>query len=107
MGIGAAVLLSIGLITQGLPRLSLLNWAIIGWLAIANTAFAFTLWNQTMRLLSAFESSIINNMMLIQIPVLALLFLGEQITWREGIGMVLAGVGIIIVQLRRHSADVS
>ena len=104
MGIGAAVLLSIGLITQGLPRLSLLNWAIIGWLAIANTAFAFTLWNQTMRLLSAFESSIINNMMLIQIPILALLFLGEQITWREGIGMVLAGAGIIIVQLRRRSA---
>lgn len=107
MGIGAAVLLSIGLITQGLPRLSLLNWAIIGWLAIANTAFAFTLWNQTLRLLSAFESSIINNMMMIQIPVLALLFLGEQITWREGIGMALAGAGIIIVQLRRHSAGTS
>jgi drug/metabolite transporter (DMT)-like permease len=107
MGIGAAVLLSIGLITQGLPRLSLLNWAIIGWLAIANTAFAFTLWNQTMRLLSAFESSIINNMMLVQIPILALLFLGEQITWREGSGMILAGTGIIIVQLRRRSAGTS
>jgi len=105
MGIGAAVLLSIGLMTQGLPRLSLLNWGIIGWLAIANTAFAFTLWNQTMRLLSAFESSIINNMMLVQIPILALLFLGEQITWREGIGMALAGAGIIIVQLRRRSVD--
>ena len=102
MGIGAVVLLAIGIIVQGLPRLSLLNWAIILWLAIANTAFAFTLWNHTMRLLTAMESSIINNTMLIQIPILALLFLGEQITWREGIGMLLAGAGILIVQFRRH-----
>lgn len=102
MGIGAVVLLAIGIIVQGLPRLSLLNWAIIFWLAIANTAFAFTLWNHTMRTLTAMESSIINSTMLIQIPILALLFLAEQITWREGIGMLLAGAGILIVQFRRR-----
>jgi drug/metabolite transporter (DMT)-like permease len=101
MGIGAAVLLTIGLATQGLPQLTFLNWAIIGWLAVVNTALAFTLWNHTLRILSATESSIINNTMMIQIPILALLFLGEKITWREGMGMVLAGVGIILVQLRR------
>ena len=49
---------------------------------------------------SAMESSIINNTMMIQIPILALLFLGERITWREGLGMILAGVGIVIVQFR-------
>jgi drug/metabolite transporter (DMT)-like permease len=48
------------------------------------------------------ESSIINNTMMIQIPILAWLFLGEQITWREGIGMVLAGTGILVVQFRRE-----
>jgi drug/metabolite transporter (DMT)-like permease len=101
MGLGAAVLLAIGLVSQGLPPLSLLNWAIIGWLAVVNTAFAFTLWNHTLRILSAMESSLINNTMMIQIPILALLFLGEQITWRGGIGLILAGVGILIVQLRR------
>jgi drug/metabolite transporter (DMT)-like permease len=101
MGIGTAVLLVVGLTTQGLPQLTFLNWAIIAWLAVVNTALAFTLWNHTMRILSATESSIINNTMMIQIPILALLFLGEEITWREGMGMVLAGVGIILVQLRR------
>lgn len=101
MGVGAIVLLVAGLFSQGLPPLNWLNWAIIGWLALANTAFAFTLWNQTLRTLSATESSLINNTMMIQIPILALLFLGEQITWRAGIGMLLAGVGILIVQLRR------
>ena len=101
MGIGAIILLAVGIGIQGLPALSLLNWAIIFWLAVINTAFAFTLWNLTMRVLSAMESSIINNMMMVQIPILALLFLGERITWQEGIGMVLAAIGIVIVQLRR------
>ena len=102
MGVGAIVLLGIGFISQGLPPLSLLNWGTIIWLAVVNTAFAFTLWNHTMRRLSAMESSIINNTMMIQIPILALLFLGERITWREGLGMVLAAAGILIVQLRQQ-----
>jgi drug/metabolite transporter (DMT)-like permease len=99
MGIGAMLLLVIGMFSQGLPPLDPANWAIVGWLALVNTAFAFTLWNVTLRLLTAMESSLINNTMLIQIPILASLFLGEKITWREGSGLVLAGLGILIVQL--------
>jgi drug/metabolite transporter (DMT)-like permease len=100
MGIGAIVLLATGALAQGLPRLGPIHWAIIGWLAMVNTAFAFTLWNHTLRTLSAMESSIINSTMLVQIAILAWLFLGEQLTWQEGIGMVLAGLGALIVQLR-------
>jgi drug/metabolite transporter (DMT)-like permease len=101
MGIGAVVLLVTGVLAQGLPRLNPAHWAIVGWLAVVNTAFAFTLWNHTLRTLSAMESSIINSTMLVQIAVLAWLFLGEQLTWQEGIGMALAGLGALIVQLRR------
>lgn len=104
MGVGAVVLLVTGVLTQGLPRLSPIHWAIIGWLAVVNTAFAFTLWNHTLRTLSAMESSIINNTMLVQIAILAWLFLGEHITWQEGIGMVLAGIGALIVQIRPQGA---
>jgi drug/metabolite transporter (DMT)-like permease len=100
MGIGAIALLVAGVFIQGLPRLSLLNWAIIVWLAVVNTAFAFTLWNHTLRHLSAMESSIINNTMMIQIPILALLFLDERMSGREWIGLLFAGLGILIVQLR-------
>jgi drug/metabolite transporter (DMT)-like permease len=99
MGIGAMVLLVTGVLTQGFPRLSLIHWAIIGWLAVVNTAFAFTLWNHTLRTLSAMASSIINGTMLVQIAVLAWLFLGERLTWQEGIGMALAGLGALMVQL--------
>jgi drug/metabolite transporter (DMT)-like permease len=39
--------------------------------------------------------------MAIQIPILAWLFLGEHITWQEGIGMAMAALGTLIVQVRR------
>ena len=101
MGIGAAVLLVSSSFDQGFPQLNWLNWVIIGWLAVVNTAFAFTMWNHTLRVLSAMESSLINNTMMIQIPLLAVLFLGEQLTWHEGAGMAVAAIGILMVQLRR------
>ena len=101
MGIGSVILLVTGIATQGLPTLSTTNWLIVGWLALANTAFAFTLWNHTLRTLSAMESSIINNTMLIQIPILAWLFLSETVTGKEVFALVIAGMGILLVQLRR------
>jgi len=38
--------------------------------------------------------------MLIQIGVLAWIFLGETITFKESIGMMIAIVGVILVQLK-------
>jgi drug/metabolite transporter (DMT)-like permease len=105
MGIGSVTLLVVGMTAQGFPSLSLTNWLMIIWLAVVNTAFAFTLWNLTLRTLSAMESSLINNAMLLQIPILAWIFLGESITGREGLALVLAALGIVLVQLfgRRKS----
>ncbi len=102
MGIGSSLLLATGLGTQGLPPLSGRSWAIIGWLAVVNTAFAFTLWNHTLRTLSAVESSIINSTMLIQIAILAWIFLGERLTPQEIAGMILAALGVLVVQLGRQ-----
>ena len=83
-----------------MPHLQLKDWVIIAWLAVVNTALAFTLWNHTLRTLAAVESSIINSTMLIQIAILAWVFLGERITLQQGAGMILAGLGAVIVQLR-------
>ncbi len=100
MGIGAVVLLAAGVGAQGLPRLTPLHWAIVAWLAVVNSALAFTLWNRTLRTLSAIESSIINNTMLFQITLLAWAFLGERLALKQVIGMVLAGLGALTVQMR-------
>lgn len=101
MGIGSTLLLAAGIYIQGLPRLPWQTWLIIGWLALVHTAFAFTLWNHTLRTLPAVESSIINNTMAVQIPILAVIFLGETITFRELIGLAIAIIGALLVQLGR------
>ena len=103
MGAGGLLLFLVGAATQGLPPLSWINWFIILWLALVNTAFAFTLWNQTLRLLTAVESSVINNSMLIQIAILAWLFLGERLTAVEIGALILAAAGILIVQTARRT----
>ena len=95
------MLLASGVAVQGLPRLALVHWIIILWLAVVNTALAFTLWNHTLRTLSAMESSIINNTMLFQIALLAWLFLGQTLGRRQVAGMVLAALGTLLVQMRK------
>jgi drug/metabolite transporter (DMT)-like permease len=100
MGIGAMLLLATGVSLQGLPPLRVGHWIIIGWLALVNTAFAFTLWNRTLRTLTAVESSIINSTMLGQIAVLAWLFLGESLSWQRGAGLLLAALGTLMVHVR-------
>ena len=104
MGVGALVLIVVGLATQGLPHLSWKSWGIIAWLAAINTAFAFTLWNHTLRRLTAVESSLINNTMLIQIALLAWVFLGESLSPKGITGIVVAAAGVLLVQLARPKA---
>jgi drug/metabolite transporter (DMT)-like permease len=101
MGVGSILLLIAGIAVEETPTLGLQSWAIILWLALVNTAFAFTLWNHTLRTLTAMESSIINGTMLLWVAIFAVIFLGETITGREAIGLVVTGIGTIIVQLRR------
>jgi drug/metabolite transporter (DMT)-like permease len=73
---------------------------IIGWLAVVNTAFAFTLWNTALRTLNAFEAGVINNTMLIQVGILSWLFLDEPLSTRQILAMLLVVTGVIIVQLK-------
>jgi drug/metabolite transporter (DMT)-like permease len=103
MGVGALVLLGTGLATQGLPPLSWTAVLIVAWLAIVNTAVAFTLWNATLRHLTAVEASVINNTMLIQIAALAWLFLGEALGALQVVGIAVATLGTLVVQWRRAS----
>ena len=99
MAIGAAALLAVGVALEGLPSIDIGGWLIIGWLAVVNTAFAFTVWNHTLRTLTAVESSVVNNTMTIQIAVLAIVFLQERVEPIQLAGLVLAATGAAVVQL--------
>lgn len=102
MGVGALILLAAGFASHGIPVLRWQSWAIIIWLAVVNTAVAFTLWNHTLRTLSAMESTVINNTMTVQIAILAVLFLGETLDGRELLGLTAVVAGTLIVQVRRN-----
>lgn len=101
MGTGAIILLAAGIALQGLPPIGFTNLLFLLWLALVNTAFAFTLWNLSLRSLTAMESSIVNGTMLIQIAILAWVFLGESITLKEIAGMLIAAAGALLVQIRK------
>lgn len=100
MGVGSLALLTTGILLEKAPVITLQSGLILLWLAMVNTAFAFTLWNHTLRTLTAMESSIINGTMLIWIAIFAVMILGESITGKELIGLIITGIGTLIVQLR-------
>ncbi len=99
MGFGALVLLATGVLVEGWPSLSAQAWLIVAWLAAVNTAFAFTVWNHTLRTLTAVESSVVNNTMTIQIAILAVVFLGERLGAQQVAGLLLASAGALVVQV--------
>lgn len=98
MAVGSVILVVVGLGTEGVPSVSSRAWAIIIWLAAVNTALAFTLWNLSLRRLTAVESAGINNTMLIQIALLAWIFLAEQPGAPEVAGILLVSLGVFLTQ---------
>ncbi len=100
-GFGGLILLCGGVAFQGIPRLDMQGWLIVFWLAAINTALAFTLWNVALRELKAVEANTINNTMLIQIALLAVIFLNESLSVRQWIAIAIVALGVWMVQLRK------
>lgn len=98
MTVGAALLIVVGIVVEGIPSVSLRAWLIIVWLAVVNTAVAFTLWNLSLRRLLAVESASINNTMLIQIAILAWIFLNETPGTAALVGILLVSAGVFLTQ---------
>ncbi len=97
MGLGSVPLLLLSFLVEG-TRLVKSSWIYILWLGIVNTAIAFTLWIRSLEELRAFETSILQNTMLIQIALLSMLFLDEALSFNKIIGMILVLTGAILAQ---------
>jgi drug/metabolite transporter (DMT)-like permease len=102
MFFGAIILLSSALIIDGPIVISPDKWVIILWLSLINTALAFVLWNRVLRKIKAFKLTILQNTMLIQIGLLAWIFLSEKLTALKIIGMVMVFIGVLIVQITKR-----
>ena len=104
MTVGAVTLMVVGITMEGVPSISARAWLIIGWLAAVNTAWAFTIWNRSLQRLSATESAAVNNTMLIQIGLLAWLFLDEAPGPFDLLGMGGVSLGVYLAQRPRSEA---
>jgi O-acetylserine/cysteine efflux transporter len=108
MSIGSVFLLGFGFLTEELTILSITSIIYILWLALFNTALAFTMWNHAMQNLRAVDTALINCLMLPQIVFLSILFLGEIPSLMDWIGIGLVAIGVFMVQLnqaKRKSKD--
>ena len=100
MSVGTLILLVATYFVEGITAIPLQGWLIVFWLGLINTAIAFLLWNYALKRLKAFETSVIQNTMLIQIGLLSWIFLGEKIGLLQVVAIILVLTGVIIVQLR-------
>jgi drug/metabolite transporter (DMT)-like permease len=98
MTTGSTVLLLFALAHDNffIPNAGQILW--IGLLALVNTAFGFALFNHTLKTLGAFEVTILQDSMIVQIGILSAIFLGEAITPTMALGMLTVVSGIVVVQ---------
>jgi drug/metabolite transporter (DMT)-like permease len=104
MPVGAALLLATGLVIEDLPAIGGQQVAIVIWLAVVNTAAAFSWWNHAQRHLTASEMAAINTTMVIQIPLLAWIFLDEPLGVHELTGIVLVAFGVTAMRASNGAA---
>lgn len=102
MLVGAVSMLALGLALEPWP---VITWKLVGlllWLGPINGALGFLLWTHSQRGLQAFESTMLNNSMLLQIALLDVLFLSRVLSVRHVAALLLTGLGILTVQLAQR-----
>ena len=99
MTAGSILLMIVALFTEPLTPFTLTSWFYILWLAIVNTALAFTLWSRSQRVLRALDMTLINSTMMPQIVILSIIFLGEFPELLDWIGLILLAISVSAVQV--------
>jgi len=98
LGFGGGLLLLVALPLERPASPSLEGWGAVLWLAVVNTALAYVLYNHCIRILTALESNVLLSLSPLGTALLAGLFLGEQLAALQVIGLVVAVLGVLLVQ---------
>ncbi len=101
MTLGSVGLFGVAMIVEPFPTLGGEQVALILVLGVVNTALAFTLWHHAMRTLNALHAGVIASGQVIEVPILALLFLGESLAADRGLGSLVVLAGILIVHFSK------
>lgn len=102
LAFGGGLLLVLGLLAEGSPRITGTALIVVIWLAVVNTALAYLLYNHSLQILTAFEVNIMMNLTPLATAGLAWLLLGERLEKVQIVGMVVVIAGVGLVQWRRR-----
>ncbi|OGB74034.1 hypothetical protein A2V68_01560, partial [candidate division Kazan bacterium RBG_13_50_9] len=96
-GIGTAILLPVGFLSGGMA--GVLQWQALVTVLVVGVIFGFAgmMWSAVLDQLQAIEAAILQNTMLIQIALLAIIFLREHITLNNVVGGVAVVFGAYLV----------
>jgi drug/metabolite transporter (DMT)-like permease len=101
LAFGGLPLLLAALALEGMPTLSATAWQVILALTLLNTILAYSLYNHSMQVLTAFETNIFLNLSPLGTAVLSWYLFAERLTGVQVAGMIVVIVGVTLVQWRR------
>ncbi len=104
MLIGSIVMLAAGLIAEGMPVITWRLLLILLYLSLISGALGFTLWTHSQQELTAFESSSINNLMLIEIALMDFVFFKRSFSTIQWFAIVIVFAAILWIQRRKATA---
>ncbi|MFW9853144.1 MAG: DMT family transporter [Candidatus Thorarchaeota archaeon] len=87
--------------------ISVLGAFLIIIIAVISTSLAYSFWLSLLQYLSATETGIIQTLVPITSVIVAIIFLGETITWIFGIGAFFIIVGIFLIEMRRNKDTIN
>jgi len=100
---GSALLLIAGLATEGMPTFTPGLVLILGYLSLVSGALAFYLWTWSQKELTAFESSSINNLMLIEIALMDFIVFHRTFSVIQLIAVTVVFGSIVSIQRKKAS----
>jgi drug/metabolite transporter (DMT)-like permease len=107
LAIGAVILLPMAFSIEGLPGSSTKAWGMVLLLAVINTACVYMLYNHALKVLPAFELSVIVNLTPLVTAFWAWLLLEERLSIIQIMGIVAVIGGVALVQWKKQRGSVS
>jgi drug/metabolite transporter (DMT)-like permease len=97
--IGGLTTLLAAVLIEGIPRFTGQSLFLVLWLALVNTALGYWLYNHALRTLTALEINMIMNLTPFFTALMSWIILGESLTSRQYLSMIVVVVGVALVQL--------
>lgn len=101
LGLGGGLLFFIAFPVEGVVPMPPMFWLWLMLMVVFSTSLSFMLYNHALQTLTAFEMNTLISMVPLLTALMAFLFLNETLSLWQWVGMIIAVVGVVLVQSRR------